>query len=272
MLSQQSKGLSAAADYLACRSTVAELLQRVNSQKASTSAAGVPPLAARTSHQVVTAAAGAAGAGLHAAAAVLATGDTSFSRDGRPAAAAGQLLSSGSGKVSGSLMLACFGAASGLTQGVDSGVQQVLAVVTASGRVCFGALLLPMCWGAAAAKELANSINCFSFVIMAKFHCCSLVCCSNLLQVAASRHLLGIAGAPSAERCSSLKAYQAFQFGRNLSSNSSLSGSSNSSNRQGLVKSISSGPSIMASHLHINSSALELRATAALRKCGSSKQ
>jgi hypothetical protein len=38
------------------------------------------------------------------------------------------------------------------------------------------------------------------------------------------------------------------------------------------VKSISSGPSIMASHLHINSSALELRATAALRKCGSSKQ
>jgi uncharacterized Zn-binding protein involved in type VI secretion len=52
-------------------------------------------------------AAAAAGVGAKAAAAPLAAGDTSFSRDGRPAAAAGQLLSTGSGKVSGSDAMHC---------------------------------------------------------------------------------------------------------------------------------------------------------------------
>jgi hypothetical protein len=52
-------------------------------------------------------AAGAAGVGAQVAAAQLAAGDTSFSRDGRPAAAAGQLLSTGSGKVSGGGAVHC---------------------------------------------------------------------------------------------------------------------------------------------------------------------
>lgn len=78
-----SKGLSAAADYMACRATVGELLQRINSQKAAASASvqqlarmvTTPPKAASPgSSRAVTPAAAVAG---------LAGRDTVFSRDSR---------------------------------------------------------------------------------------------------------------------------------------------------------------------------------------------
>lgn len=69
----QSKGLSAAAEYMACRATVGELLQRINSQKA----AGVGPSTRSPATST-------GGAGT-AAAAALPAGDVTMSRDGRPA-------------------------------------------------------------------------------------------------------------------------------------------------------------------------------------------
>jgi hypothetical protein len=93
----QSKGLSAAAEYMACRATVGELLQRINSQKA----AGTGP----SSRSPATSTGGAgtvAGAPAAAAAAAAAAGDTVFSRDGRQTgvtAAAGKVRRCHPGKL-----------------------------------------------------------------------------------------------------------------------------------------------------------------------------
>lgn len=84
--------------------------------------------------------------------------------------------------------------------------------------------------------------------------------CMCALQIAGGRQPVGLA------HCSSLKAYQAFQ------SAGSLGSSTVGSSQPCLLKSISSGPSMSVSGLNISTDALELRANAALRKCGSNKQ
>lgn len=75
--------MSAAADYMACRATVGELLQRINSQKAAASAA-VQQLARTVTTPPKAAAPGVTRASTPAAApAGLASHDTVFSRDSR---------------------------------------------------------------------------------------------------------------------------------------------------------------------------------------------
>jgi hypothetical protein len=155
----QSKGLSAAAEYNACRATVGELLQRINSQKAAGVGQSTCPPAAASST---------AGAGVTATTQAAAARDTVFCRDGR----------------------------------------------------------LP----AGQAVRLAPA--------------------------------------------SSLAAYQAFQSGYSVADSGSGGGSSSTvgSSRPCLLKSTSSGPSMSVSGLNVSTTALELRANAALRKCGSNKQ